>query len=132
MYFAATRILTDDVDGLVGFYETVTGLRANRLHPLFAEFTTDYGTLAIASSTTIKAMGDDVLTAASNRSVILDFLVGDVDEVHRRLTNAHLTDVVDGFVNDGPTDMPWGNRSLLLRDPDGNLVNFYAPLADRD
>lgn len=132
MYFAATRILTDDVDGLVGFYETVTGLRANRLHPLFAEFTTDYGTLAIASSTTITAMGDDVLTAASNRSVILDFLVGDVDEVHRRLTNGHLTDDVDGFVNDGPTDMPWGNRSLLLRDPDGNLVNFYAPLADRD
>jgi copper oxidase (laccase) domain-containing protein len=20
--------------------------------------------------------------------------------------------------------MPWGNRSLLFRDPDGNLVNF--------
>jgi hypothetical protein len=23
--------------------------------------------------------------------------------------------------------MPWGNRSLLLRDPDGNLVNFFTP-----
>ena len=21
--------------------------------------------------------------------------------------------------------MPWGNRSLLLRDPDGNLVNLF-------
>jgi hypothetical protein len=26
------------------------------------------------------------------------------------------------FVNE-PTTMPWGNRSLLLRDPDGNLVD---------
>jgi hypothetical protein len=24
--------------------------------------------------------------------------------------------------------MPWGNRSLLLRDPDGNLVNFFTPV----
>jgi hypothetical protein len=25
--------------------------------------------------------------------------------------------------------MPWGNRSLLLRDPDGNLVNFFTPVS---
>jgi len=24
--------------------------------------------------------------------------------------------------------MPWGNRSLLLRDPDGNLVNLFTPM----
>jgi hypothetical protein len=24
--------------------------------------------------------------------------------------------------------MPWGNRSLLFRDPDGNLVNFFTPI----
>jgi hypothetical protein len=24
--------------------------------------------------------------------------------------------------------MPWGNRSLLFRDPDGNLVNLFAPV----
>jgi catechol 2,3-dioxygenase-like lactoylglutathione lyase family enzyme len=26
----------------------------------------------------------------------------------------------------GPTDQPWGNRSMRFRDPDGNLINFYA------
>lgn len=26
-----------------------------------------------------------------------------------------------------PTLMPWGNRSILFRDPDGNLVNLFAP-----
>jgi hypothetical protein len=24
--------------------------------------------------------------------------------------------------------MPWGNRSVLLRDPDGNLVNLFTPV----
>lgn len=36
-----------------------------------------------------------------------------------------------GFVEDvvqEPTTMPWGNRSLLFRDPDGNLVNFFTPV----
>ena len=31
------------------------------------------------------------------------------------------------FVNE-PTTMPWGNRSLLLRDPDGNLINLFTPV----
>ena len=25
--------------------------------------------------------------------------------------------------------MPWGNRSPLFRDPDGNLVNLFTPVA---
>lgn len=29
-----------------------------------------------------------------------------------------------------PTTMPWGNRSMLFRDPDGNLVNLFAPVTD--
>jgi hypothetical protein len=24
--------------------------------------------------------------------------------------------------------MPWGNRSVLLRDPDGSLVNLFTPV----
>lgn len=27
-----------------------------------------------------------------------------------------------------PTTQPWGNRSQLFRDPDGNLVNLFAPV----
>jgi hypothetical protein len=26
--------------------------------------------------------------------------------------------------------MPWGNRSLMFRDPDGNLVNFFTPVTE--
>ena len=45
-----------------------------------------------------------------------------MDGVHRNLA-AFVAD----FVNE-PTTMPWGNRSLLFRDPDGNLVNFFTPV----
>jgi hypothetical protein len=24
--------------------------------------------------------------------------------------------------------MPWGNRSVILRDPDGGLVNLFTPV----
>jgi catechol 2,3-dioxygenase-like lactoylglutathione lyase family enzyme len=124
MQLAATRIITDDVDALVAFYETVTGITAERLHPLFAELRTPSGTLAIASTATVPLLGDNAAEARANRSVTLDFLVDDVD-----VTYTALQDVVDVFIKE-PTDMPWGNRSLLVRDPDGNLINFFTPISE--
>jgi SAM-dependent methyltransferase len=38
-----------------------------------------------------------------------------------------LQDWITTFVNE-PSTMPWGNRSLLFRDPDGNLVNIFTPV----
>ncbi|MGD0068437.1 MAG: hypothetical protein ABSB76_34030 [Streptosporangiaceae bacterium] len=34
---------------------------------------------------------------------------------------------IEDFVTE-LTTMPWGNRSLLFRDPDGYLVNFFTPV----
>jgi catechol 2,3-dioxygenase-like lactoylglutathione lyase family enzyme len=124
MQLAATRIITDDVDELVGFYETATGITAERLHPMFAELRTPSGTLAIASTATVPLLGDNAAEARANRSVTFDFLVADVDATYKALQ-----DVVEVFVN-RPTDMPWGNRSLLVRDPDGNLINFFTPISE--
>jgi hypothetical protein len=45
--------------------------------------------------------------------------------VHRRRIFALI-----GKAAQEPTTMPWGNRSLLSRDPDGNLVNFFIPVSD--
>ncbi|MFI5068698.1 MAG: VOC family protein, partial [Streptosporangiales bacterium] len=59
---------------------------------------------------------------AGNRTVIIEFLVDDVDGVHQNLAGS-----VGDFVQE-PTTMPWGNRSLLFRDSDGNLVNFFTPV----
>ena len=47
MKFASVRIITADVDRLVGFYETLLGITADRPAPVFAELVTSAGTLAI-------------------------------------------------------------------------------------
>lgn len=124
MQLVSTRIITADVDRLVVFYETVTGLAATRHTPDFAEIHTPGATLAIGSTRTLALFGGgEVAEAAANRSAIIEFHVGDVDAEHARLASS--TDVT---VVQPPTTMPWGNRSLLLRDPDGTLVNLFAPV----
>jgi predicted enzyme related to lactoylglutathione lyase len=122
MDFISTRIITDDVARLAGFYQRATGVPANWSGEDFAELRTPRATLAIASTRTVPLFAPGAARPADNRSVIIEFLVADVDGVHRRLA-----EFVENFVNE-PTTMPWGNRSLLLRDPDGNLVNFFTPV----
>ena len=122
MDFISIRIITDDVARLVGFYERATGVQANWSGEDFAELRTSRATLAIGSTRTVALFAPGAARPADNRSVIIEFLVADVDGVHRRLA-----EFVENFVNE-PTTLPWGNRSLLLRDPDGNLVNFFTPV----
>jgi catechol 2,3-dioxygenase-like lactoylglutathione lyase family enzyme len=120
--FVSIRIITDNIARLVEFYERVTGVRASWGNENFAELSTGSATLAIASTRTVPLFGPGAAEPAANRSVIIEFIVDDVDSVY-----ASLTDYVEEFVNQ-PTTMPWGNRSLLFRDPDGNLVNFFTPV----
>ena len=122
MNLVSIRIITDDIARLVAFYERVTGVRANWSTEDFAELRTSGGTLAIGSTRTVALFAPDAARAADNHTAIVEFLVDDVDAVHRDLAG-YVTDLVTE-----PTTMPWGNRSLLFRDPDGNLVNFFTPV----
>ncbi|MGH3244827.1 MAG: VOC family protein [Trebonia sp.] len=128
MDFVSIRIITSDVARLVEFYERATGLQAIRSNQDFAELRTASATLAIGSTRTVPLFApdatrpSDTARPSDNRSVIIEFLVEDVDDVHKNLTG-----FVADFVKE-PTTMPWGNRSLLFRDPDGNLVNFFTPV----
>ncbi|WP_055498885.1 VOC family protein [Streptomyces albus] len=122
MEFVSIRIITGDVARLVAFYERATGVRATWATDEFAELRTANATLAVAGTGTVPLFGPGSARPAENHSVIIEFLVDDVDRVHQDLTG-----FVDEFVG-GPTTMPWGNRSLLFRDPDGNLVNFFTPV----
>ncbi|MFJ4836998.1 VOC family protein [Streptomyces sp. NPDC088746] len=122
MNFVSVRIITGDIVRLVDFYERVTGVAADWSTEDFAEIRTASATLAIGSTRTVPLFSPGSAGPADNRSVILEFLVDDVDGVH-----ANLAGVVEEFVKE-PTTMPWGNRSLLFRDPDGNLVNLFTPV----
>ncbi|MEW2252711.1 VOC family protein [Streptomyces sp. NPDC006975] len=122
MDFVSIRIITADVARLVDFYERATGVRATWATEDFAELRTASATLAVAGTRTVPLFAPGSARPADNHSVIIEFRVDDVDRVHQNLTG-----FVTDFVNE-PTTMPWGNRSLLFRDPDGHLVNFFTPV----
>jgi predicted enzyme related to lactoylglutathione lyase len=124
MDFVSIRVITDDVARLAEFYQRATGVQATWANENFAELTIGSATLAIASTRTVPLFAPGAARPASNSTVIIEFLVDDVDSVHK-----NLAEFVEDFVNE-PTTMPWGNRSLLFRDPDGNLVNFFTPVTE--
>lgn len=62
MDFASIRLITDNVDGLVQFYEQITGLSLVRATEDFAELRTPCCTLAIAGTRTIAMFGAEAPT----------------------------------------------------------------------
>ncbi len=124
MNLVSIRIITSNVNGLVKFYEQVTGMPVMQYTPDFAELQTQTATLAIGSTKTLQFFGgDEVAQPAQNRSVIIEFRVDDVEKDYERLAEYLQNNIVQK-----PTTMPWGNKSLLFRDPDGNLVNLFTPV----
>jgi len=124
MNLISTRIITAQVETLINFYEQVTGLKATRYTPDFAELKTPGATLAIGSIRTLQFFGgDSVAQSAQNRSMIIEFRVDNVQQRFEQLAVSLKSAIVQE-----PTIMPWGNQSLLLRDPDGNLVNLFTPV----
>jgi predicted enzyme related to lactoylglutathione lyase len=123
MDFISVRIISDDLKRLVTFYEQVTGASATWYTPDFAELATPSCTIAMAHRRTIDLFAAGAAHPADNHSVILELRVRDVDADYSRLSP------VLGKVVQEPTTMPWGNRSLLFRDPDGNLVNLFTPVS---
>jgi len=124
MNLLSIRIITADINGLIKFYEQVTGMSVVQYTPDFAELQTQTATLAIGSTKTLQFFGgESVAQASQNRSAIIEFRVKDVEQDYERLA-----DFLQPFIVQKPTTMPWGNKSLLFRDPDGNLVNLFTPI----
>jgi predicted enzyme related to lactoylglutathione lyase len=122
--FVSIRIITADIKRLARFYEQITGISVTMYTEDFGELTTPACTLAIGSTRTLQLFDGDVARPADNHTAIIEFRVSDVDAEYRKLV-----DVIGESLVQEPTTMPWGNRSLLFRDPDGNLINFFTPVS---
>ncbi|MFH6943528.1 VOC family protein [Flavobacterium aquidurense] len=114
------RIITADIKRLVQFFENVTGTTAKWATDDFAEVIFESFTLAIGSTRTLAFFGEDVAEPANNKSIIIEFLVENLDDKYE-IIKSLTSEIVQK-----PKTMPWGNRSLLFRDPDGNLINFFT------
>ncbi|HEX7643043.1 MAG TPA: VOC family protein [Burkholderiaceae bacterium] len=121
MKFASVRIATRQFEPLVAFYAQLSGVEPVQLAPGFAELRLPGGAvLAISSEELIQRFNKGAAVAAANRSAIFEFEVDDVPAILARFDKSAADIVME------PTVMPWGNHALLLRDPDGNLVNVFS------
>ena len=123
MKFASTRLIARDIKALVGFYENLTGQKAEWLAPVFAEIVTPAATLAFGAAETVALFKEGSAEPASNRTAILEFQVEDVEAEFARLKD-------DVEVVCEPKMMPWGNRAAQFRDPEGTLVLMYTPVTE--
>lgn len=119
MKFASVRVVTEDFERLVGFYERLTGVQATRRAPGFAEVGMDGCTLAISAREIIDRVNGGAIIPNANRSLMLEFETDDVDALRALAEDM-------GEIVQKPTTMPWGNRSMLVRDPDGTIVNIFS------
>ena len=102
------------------FYGQILGIAPADYGDDYCEFPTKTGTLSIYSLSAHGRLAPNSAQTASNRSVVLEFQVDDVDEEFKRVNSMGV-----GLVK-LLTTQPWGNRSFYFRDPDGNLLNFYS------
>ncbi|MGB3062862.1 VOC family protein [Sphingobacterium thalpophilum] len=124
MNLLSIRIITANVKQLTDYYEKITGLKAVWYTQDFAELKTDAATLAFGSTKTLEVFGGDhIAKPAQNHTAIIEFISPNVDNDYDRIKQFIAPHLVQA-----PTTMPWGNRSLLFRDPDGNLINFFTPV----
>jgi uncharacterized glyoxalase superfamily protein PhnB len=118
MRLVQSRIMTDDVARLATFYQRLTGAPA----PV-----NDYYVEVMAGECTVGLCRPQFTayrceSASSGDSIILDFQADDVDGAYSRIAALGVDWVL------APATQPWGSRSMMFRDPGGNLVNVFSRL----
>jgi catechol 2,3-dioxygenase-like lactoylglutathione lyase family enzyme len=124
---ASVRIVTNDLPRTVGFYELLTGTPPNFLTDDFVELVTPSATLAVTTASRVAFLAGDASSGAPRNGSIVEFWIDDAEAVFTRLQGAFGDDL---DVVQAPTMMPWGNLSIVIRDPNGILVNLYTPVTD--
>lgn len=124
MKLTSLRLISKDIKAAVAFYEQVIDITATWYTEDFAELSTDSITIAIGSTRTMQMFSEGLTDFAGTKSTIIEFLVKDVNEEYERIK-----EIASEIIQE-PTTMPWGNRSLLFCDPDGNMINFFTPISE--
>ena len=123
MELVQARIVTDDVQRLAAFYARLVRAPVV-LNDYYVEVPT--GAMSVGFSRRRFTEYREDLAARPGRpqhrtDIILDFQAGDVDAEYQRVAGLGVAWVAP------PTTQPWGNRTMVFRDPTGNLVNVFSP-----
>ena len=123
MELAQSRIVTDDVARLAGFSGRLLGVPV-AVNDYPVEVPAGPASVGFSRRRFTEYCENDPDAAGRGcprrDEVILDFLVDDVDAEYPRVAARGVDWVLP------PTTQPWGNRSMIFRDPAGNLVNVFS------
>lgn len=119
--FRSICLITQDVPKLRDFYQNVLQVRPET-SDTFVAFEPVGVPLTLFHTEGMEQMAPGSMQGAGIGNVVLEFEVEDVDVEYVRLLEMGVRIVKP------PTTQPWGLRSVWFRDPDGNIVNFFAPV----
>lgn len=117
--FNGICIISPDVQRLRDFYQSVLGTSSDG-SDFFAAIEVSGGSLTLFAEQGMEEMAPQSMRDAGRGAYTIEFEVDDVDREYQHLLALNVS------VVKVPTTQPWGRRSVWFRDPDGNLVNFYA------
>ncbi len=117
-----------DLERSITFYRDVIGLPFRFSNETYAEFATEGAKFSLyARANLAQLIGR---TAPADRAPWpqgeVAFFVNDVDAEHQRLADLGVE------VLTPPTDRPWGERTLHVADPDGNVVELTRPKREHE
>ena len=121
MDLVQSRIVTDDVEGLAAFYARLVRVPVV-LNDYYVEVPTGAMSVGFSRRRFTEYREDQTARPDTGRAgIILDFQADDCDAEYRRIAALDVDWITP------PITQPWGNRSMIFRDPAGNLVNVFSP-----
>ena len=119
MELVQARLVTEDVACLAEFYARLVGAKV-ALNEYYVEVPTCTASVGFSRRqyTEYRDCGEGGRTCRDE--LMLDFLAADADAEHDRIAGLNVEWVMP------LTTQPWGNRSMIFRDPRGNLVNVFS------
>ena len=121
MELVQARLVTDDVAALAAFYAGLVGAQVP-LNEYYVEVPAGAMSVGFSKRRFTEYCAEAACPGQGGppREVILDFLVHDVDTEYPRIAALGVGWVLP------PTTQPWGSRSMIFNDPEGNLVNVFS------
>jgi predicted enzyme related to lactoylglutathione lyase len=123
MDLVQSRIVTDDVGRLAAFYARLVRVSVV-LNDYYVEVPTAAASVGFSRRRFTECREDQAARPCSPQhqaEIMLDFRAGDVDAEYKRISRLGVTWVMP------PATQLWGCRTMIFRDPAGNLVNISSP-----
>jgi catechol 2,3-dioxygenase-like lactoylglutathione lyase family enzyme len=124
MKLALVTIVTTNLEPMRTFYQAVLQIEPQIYRNNYVEFTLETGTLAPWRQSACAEYGLSAVRGTANDRVLIELEVADVEQEYARLKGLQVEWVQE------LTSQPWGHRAFYVRDPDGNVLNFFMTVEE--